>query len=175
MHLGSILFYLMIFAFVAMLSGLRRSTPPSNWPRRGWPQEPGRPPERPAQRPPEWMAPAPRRVQDDFEGEFDSGAPRGGFDSGLPADEGMQGATDLEGLQGEQDLEGRQGADDPEGRSLMDTGPALAPAAEAEATGPAVARVAEDWALSQEDLARGVVLAEVLGPCRARRSRRRLN
>ncbi len=164
--MGSILFYLMIFAFVAMLSGLRRSTPPSNWPRRGWPEEPGRPPVRPAQRPPEWAVPVPRRVEDDSAGEFDGGAPTGGFDPGLPADEGMQGATDLEG---------RQGADDPEGRSLMDTGPALTPAAEAEATEPAVARVGGDWALSQEDLARGVVLAEVLGPCRARRTRPRLN
>lgn len=170
--MGSILFYLMIFAFVAMLSGLRRSTPPSNWPRRGWPQEPGRPLVRPAQWPPEWTAPAPSPAQEDSEGDFYSGAPTGGSSRSLPANESMQGADDLEGLQGEQDLEGRQGADDPEGRSLMDTGPALAPAAEAET---AVVRVGGDWALNQEDLVRGVVLAEVLGPCRARRSQRRLN
>lgn len=109
----------------------------------------------------------------------------------MPAGEGMQGPVDLEGLQGTYDLEGRQGAldlegrqgaEDPEGhslegrsqegRSLEAADPALTPTAAVGGPGVEAAHAAGAWFKNREDLVRGVVLAEVLGPCRARQPRR---
>lgn len=182
------LFYVMLFVALVVLSGLRRSTPPSNWPRRKWPQEPGWP--RQAGWPPAPPSGEPRRASrgvrqgdDDFAGgepapEFDAGVPSGEFDSGGPASVFDSAGPGGEGLQEPADLEGRQGAEDPEGRSLEGNsvegrslegvGPALTPTAPV----AAAATAAGAWIQSRGDLVRGVVLAEVLGPCRAHQPRR---
>lgn len=145
-----VLFVGMIVA-VGILSSLvsgRATPPPSRWPRTGWPQ--GQAP----------LAPAPtpgRRTPsraDDFDGV-----------------EGVQGDLDFEGRQAADDPEGkqeegRQDPDDPEGRSLLDTGAPLAKTPEAVT---AVQAPEESWLAKREDVVRGVVLAEILGPARAQR------